>query len=286
MFSLKRAFIIKSKKVRLTIISSSKTYIKLDVFINFSIFANIKLIKMKVSEKIDKKLKLISEGSIFRYEGLSIERNEYSAASKKIERLIANGTIIRASKGMFYKPKQTIFGMIPPKEDELLNQYLFKNGRRIAYITGLSLYNKMGLTTQVPLMIEIARKARSTSISIGNISIRTSKSYVEVTNDNYELLGILDAIKDFNNIPDLDKKSVIIILTNKIKELDTTKTKNLINYSLKYPPRVRALLGGILDNSNTISELKKLKKSLNPLSKYKFGIKENILPNASKWNIV
>jgi Family of unknown function (DUF6088) len=241
---------------------------------------------MKVSEKIDKKLKQISEGSIFRYDGLSIEPNEYSAAAKKIERLIANGTIIRASKGMFYKPKQTIFGMIPPKEDELLNQYLFKNGRRIAYITGLSLYNKMGLTTQVPLMIEIARKARSTSISIGNISIRTSKSYVEVTNDNYELLGILDAIKDFNNIPDMDKKSVIVILTNKIKELDTTKTKNLINYSLKYPPRVRALLGAILDNSNTISELNKLKKSLNPLSKYKFGIKENILPNASKWNIV
>ena len=241
---------------------------------------------MSVSQKVEIQLQKIPEGTIFNYQELSIEPNEYTAASKKIERLISNGIIKRASKGMFYKPKQTVFGTLQPKEDEFLKQYLFKNGQRVAYETGLSLYNKMGLTTQVPVNIEIASKSRRSTIFIGNISIKPAKSYVDVTNENYEFLGILDAIKDFKNIPDMDKASVIKILTNKLGEIDVIKLKELIQCSLNYQPRVRALLGAILENSKNDLELNLLKKSLNPLTKYKFSIKENILPNAAKWNII
>jgi Family of unknown function (DUF6088) len=241
---------------------------------------------MKVSEKIDQKLKQISEGSIFKYDGLSIEPNEYSAASKKIERLIANGTIKRASKGVFYKPKLTAFGIVKPREEELMKQYLFKNGQRVAYITGSSLYNKMGLTMQVPFNLTIASKTRRTTVSIGNMKIRPARSYADVTNENYYLLGLLDAIKDFNSIPDKDSNSVITILTNKIKELNVEETQQLIQYALKYPPRVRALFGAIVENTGKTLELDTLRKSLSPLSKYKYGIKNSVLTNASKWNLI
>jgi Family of unknown function (DUF6088) len=241
---------------------------------------------MKVSEKIDQKLKLISEGSIFRYDGLSIEPNEYSAAAKKIERLIANGTIIRASKGVFYKPRQTVFGIAKPREEELMKQYLFKNGQRIAYITGSSLYNKMGLTMQVPFNLTIASKTRRTTVSIGNMKIRPARSYADVTNENYYLLGLLDAIKDFNTIPDRDSNLVIKILTNRLKELNADETKEVIQYALMYPPRVRALFGAILENTGKTSELDTIRARLSPLSKYKYGIKNSVLTNASNWNLI
>lgn len=241
---------------------------------------------MSISQKIERQLQQIPDGAIFRYQVLSMEPYEYSAASKKIERLIANGTLKRASKGLFYKPKQTVFGVLQPNEEEILNQYLFKNGQRVAYVTGVGLYNKMGLTTQVPATIEIASKSRRTFTSFGNMLIKSAKSYVEITNDNYELLGILDAIKDFNTIPNIDKVSGVKNLTNKLKEIEPKKYSDLIQYSLKYPPRVRAFLGAMLDSAGKNEELGILKESLSPLTKYKCGFSENILPNAPKWNLI
>jgi len=60
----------------------------------------------------------------------------------------------------------------------------------------------------------------------------------------------------------------------------------LIKYGLKYPPRVRAILGAILENFMTTEEIKPLKESLNPLSQYEYNITETILPNAKNWNII
>ena len=241
---------------------------------------------MKVSQKIGKKIAQIPEGTVFGYRDMGLESNEYGAAAKSIGRLIAKGTIKRASKGLFYKPKQTVFGALQPGEDELLKQYLFKNGQRVAYITGSSLYNKMGLTMQFPFHLTVASKTRRTKVSIGKMSINPVKSYANITNENYYLLGILDAIKDFNRIPDMDSDSVITILTNRLKELNPEKTKEIIEYALKYPPRVRALLGAIVENAGIKSELGLLKESLSPLSKYKYDIKNNVLTNASKWNLI
>jgi Family of unknown function (DUF6088) len=240
---------------------------------------------MTVSQKIEQQLQQIPEGTTFRYQGLSIESSEYPAASKTIERLITKGTLQRASKGVFYKPKQTVFGALQPSENELLKQYLFKDGQRVAYITGASLYNEMGLTTQVPFVITIASKTRRAFTSINYLTIKPAKSYVEVTDDNYKLLGILDAIKDFNRISDRDKNAVITILTNKLKALMPQETANLIKYGLDYPPRVRALLGAMLERANKSLELNTLKASLNPLSKYNYGINNNDLPNALKWQL-
>jgi acyl-CoA hydrolase len=115
------------------------------------------------------------------------------------------------------------------------------------------------------------------------MTIKPAKSYVDVTNDNYYLLGILDAIKDFNRISDRDNKSVIVILTNKIRALSAEKTTELIEYALKYPPRVRALLGAIMEYTGKVVELDPIKKSLNPLSTYKYGIENGVLTNLSKW---
>jgi len=44
---------------------------------------------MKVAQKIEKKIKRMQEGSTFKYQQLNIPADEYTAAAKAIERLIA-----------------------------------------------------------------------------------------------------------------------------------------------------------------------------------------------------
>jgi len=240
---------------------------------------------MNIAKKIEKNIDNIESGKAFTYKDLDIKKEEYSAASKAIERLIKKGIIKRFSTGVFYKSKQTIFGELSPDEEEIITPYLFKNEKRIAYITGLLLYNNMGLTTQIPKEISVASNKKRIYISKGNIKAKAVKSYVEVTNENYKLLEFLDALKDLKKIPDLNKKSTISILTNKILELNDTHLKELIEIAIEYPPRVRAFLGALLENVAKNKNTKSLDDSLNPLSEYELGITKDILPTAEKWNI-
>lgn len=252
----------------------------LDIFNNFSYLCEM----IPVTQKIQKQIEKIIEGTTFKYDQLAIDPQEYPAAAKAIERLILKGSIKRISTGIFYKPKKTAFGELMPSEEEILKPYLFANGKRIAYITGISLYNRMGLTTQIPKNIRIACRTRRIIISRGSVKATPVKSYVDVSDGNYYLLELLDALKDFKKIPDLDKGSVIKILLTNLNVLNKIEINLLIKCSLAYPPRVRSILGALLECINAPG-LNKLKSSLNPLSKYDYEIGKKFLPTAENWNI-
>jgi len=238
-----------------------------------------------VSKKIDQRILQLQDGTTFDYQTLLVEREEYAAATKALERLIKKEIIKRISSGIFYKPKQTAFGVLRPNEEELLKTYLFENGKRIAYITGLSLYNRMGLTTQVPRTIKIASRDKRIYASVGTVKGKPVKSYIDVTDKNYYLLEILDAVKDFNQIPDLNAESGILILTERLKKLSQKELDQIIQFALKYPPRARALTGSILELMDNKLNLAQLKSSLNPLSEFEYNIKVGVLPNALNWRI-
>jgi hypothetical protein len=242
---------------------------------------------MKVAEKIAEQIKRIPEDTTFGYKDLNITQEQYVTAAKALARLQKRKVIKKVSKGKFYKPKMTVFGELIPNSMELLKPYLFKDGKRVAYITGNYLYNQFGLTTQITNVLHIASRSKRIYINAGSLKAKPKKSYAEVTDDNFQLLGFLDALKDFKSIPDLDTKSAIIILKSSIEKLTESKLKKMIGYALLYPPRVRALLGALLEVSNIeSSEINKLKKGLNPLTKYKYFITKEDLPTVINWNII
>ncbi len=82
-----------------------------------------------------------------------------------------------------------------------------------------------------------------------------------------------------------NKKSAITLLKNKISKLTENDLLKIVRYALKYPPRATALLGAILEFSKNKNSIEGLRANLNPLTSYKIGIKEEILPTAPKWNI-
>jgi len=242
------------------------------------------VVLMKVAEKIERKIKRMPEGTTFKYQQLDIEAKEYGAATKAIERLIRKGIIKRVTTGVFYKPKQSVFGELRPSETEIIKPYLFEQGKRNAYITGTALYNNFGLTTQVPKTVKIASRSKRIYISSGSIKAKPVKSYVDVTEENYYLLEILDVLKDFTKIPDLDKKGGILFLQNKLRSITDKEINRLINFALQYPPRVRAFLGALLTNITGL-ENNSLKQSVNPLTTFNFGINKELLETALSWNI-
>jgi hypothetical protein len=241
---------------------------------------------MKLAEQIRNKILALPEESTFGYAELCIAKEDYQTAAKALERLQKKETIKKISKGVFYKPKQTIFGEIKPDYNEQLKPFLFKNGKRIAYVTGTSLYNQLGLTTQLAFRIKIASRSNRISINRGALKASAAKSYVEVTDDNYQLLGFLDAIKDIKMIPDAEVKTSVKILVGKIKNLSEKQIKEMVQYAMVYPPRTKALLGAMLENIDNTINTKALKESLNPLTKVKIGLTEKELSTVNNWYII
>ena len=134
--------------------------------------------------------------------------------------------------------------------------------------------------------IKIACRRKRISINRGAVKADAVKSYAEVTDSNYELLGFLDAFKDIRQIPDSTTAKTVKLLSERIKQLTETQRTEMVKYALLYPPRVRALLGAILESQMASSkDIKKLKESLNPLTTIKVGLKESDLPTINNWNI-
>ena len=241
---------------------------------------------MSATEKIEKYLQSIEPGHVFALAQLPLDKSDYRAAAKALSRLVQAGRLKRIKTGKYYKPEHSPFGEIGAGEEQLMTAYLFKDGKRVAYVTGPLLYNRLQFTTQLSRIVWIASKDKRIVAKIGNLQVKSVKSYVEVNDENIRLLEILDVIKDFKNIPDTNIEKFLIRLNELIQNLTRKERTELIALSLKYPPRVRALLGAVLEN-NVVekSATEKLLKSLNPLSFYRLNISESELPNAKNWNI-
>lgn len=241
---------------------------------------------MNVAEQIRNTIERIPESQPFGYADLGIEPSNFVTAAKALERLQKKGAIKKVSKGVFYKPKMSIFGAMPPNYDDILKKYLYKNGKRVGYVTGGVLYNQLNLTTQNYFRTKIATNRSRKKIEQGWLKTSTVKAYTEITEENYQLLGILDAIKDIRKISDTSTSQAIKILSSKFTSFNRTAIEDLIKLSMFYPPRVRALLGAIIEEKfETGFDLSNLKNSLNPTTVYNLKIKEIEFPTIKNWSI-
>jgi len=240
---------------------------------------------MSLTERIKNRIKKLPEATVFQYSDLKIEKAEYLSAAKVLERMIAAAEIKRLSKGVFYKSQKSIFGEIGPGYEQMLKKYLYQNGKRIAYITGEYLYNLLGLTTQVAFRLKIASNGSRVNINTKQLKVTTVKAYADITEKNYELLGYLDVLNNIDKIPDCKTGEAVSLMLKKIATLKIKQQQQLIRLALKYPPRARALTGAILENLKSELNIEELKESLNPLTSYKLGLKDNELPTAKNWTI-
>lgn len=166
---------------------------------------------------------------------------------------------------------------------EFMNGYFLQCLGGVAYITGIKLYNQLGLTTQVPYGLQIAGRSYRNLSGISFMKVSSVKSYADVSEENYQMLGFLDAMKDLKQIPDLDRQSALTIFKTRLKALSSER--QLITYALLYPSRVRALLGVILEEIQSGLDLTPLKESLNPFTKFNLGFNHSLLKTASNRNI-
>jgi hypothetical protein len=240
---------------------------------------------MTTTEKIKRTLASVSEGEIFDYGRFAVSEGQGSALTKALSRLAKSGKIVRLEKGKYYKPRQTKFGAVRPPEAQVIKALSIKNDQPIGYITGTALYNSLGLTTQVSNVLEIARNTRLPEKDLLGYKIRFVVKPFTFREQDIPLLQLLDALRDIKKIPDTSAEKAIPVLLDRMKKLTEEELKRMTKLVLDYNPATRALLGALLEQLFRSVPVITLRKSLNPLSKYKLNIPETVLPNRSNWNI-
>lgn len=241
---------------------------------------------MKVSDIVSDKIDRLQTGYVFTYSDFDIPVNKGDALIKVLNRMVKEGKICKLSKGRFYKPKETQFGELKPDTYQIVKDLLEKNGKVTGYITGYSAYNQLGLTTQVPNLIQIGVNKQRKSLQRGIYSIRFMLQNNKITKENITLLKILDAIKGIKEIPDTTVDKACKGLREIINDLEKNKLSDLKTLALNYNPSTRALLGAIIETVYDVNESESLYNSLNPsTNKYFLGISESVLPNKKRWNI-
>ncbi len=241
---------------------------------------------MKIAEYISFTIDRLPRGYVFTYADFVTDVNQKEAVIKALNRMVAAGKIAKLSKGKYYKPENTPFGALQPPQEQIVKDLLEENGKITGYLTGYSIYNQLGLTTQVSNTIQIGKNQIRPAFKREHYTISFIKQKNIISRKNIPFFQILDAIRYIKKIPDASIEASIKRLIAIIRKFTDTEINTLVRLALKYPPATRALLGAILEQIQKDKAAELLFKSLNPITKYKLAGAPQVLTNTGKWNIV
>jgi len=241
---------------------------------------------LNIAEYIRNRIDRLPKGYIFTYEDFDADVKKKEAIVKALNRMVESGKISKLAKGKYFKPEKTPFGVLQPSQEQIVKDLLDEDGKTVGYLTGYSVYNKLGLTAQVSNVIQIGKNETRPKFKRERYTISFIKQKNTITKKNIPLLQILDSIKYIKKIPDTNTKTSCLRFLEIFKELNLDDKKELIRLSLKYPPSTRALVGALLDEIQENSITFTLKESLNPITKYELSNANEVLTKSSDWNIL
>ena len=241
---------------------------------------------MKISDHIAFTIDRFPKGYVFTYTDFELVVNQKEAVIKALNRMAASGKITKLSKGKYYKPETTRFGNLQPEQAQIVKDLIQEDAKITGYLTGFSLYNQLGLTTQVSNIIQIGKNQIRPNFKRERYTISFIKQKNNITKENIPLLRILDAIRYIKKIPDASIESSCKRLVALLKKLSRQDKSTIVRLALKYPPATKALLGAMLDALKESSLTEPLYKTLNHITKYKLAGASKVLHTTEKWNIV
>jgi hypothetical protein len=205
------------------------------------------------------------------------------AVAKALSRLCEEGVIRRVSKGIYYRPVETILGASIPNSLAVAHAVAMIKGRHIV-VSGHTGYNALGLTTQVAAKTTLVIDKPTRSRALKNNRIRTIIRPFYPSMKPAERWA-LDALRDINRISDTTPEAILLRLTQLLSS-GKLSFERLVGFSLRgEPPRVRAMLGVIGERLNTSSRLlDRLGRSLNMTTFFKIKLGDSF-PSAQNWKI-
>ena len=159
---------------------------------------------------------------------LAIEGLSDNAVRQSVKRLVASGFLERYDNGIYYIPKRD--GLLGKSYLDpsmvIMRRYVQNKSEIYGYLTGISFANQLGLTTQMPAVIEIVTNREASNgrmITVGSQRVRIKKPAITVSDSNAELLQLLDTIGQAEKYTELTIEETIETLLSYMRKKRFTK---------------------------------------------------------------
>jgi hypothetical protein len=234
-------------------------------------------------QRVRQQVLAVEPGKLLTYADLVTESSEFGAVAASLSRLCREGLVVRYAKGQYYRPQSSRFGPLPLSEGAILRTLTTEEGVVSAYLTGATLYNQLGLTTQVPVTIKVTTpKPRRTRPKRVAFVVRPAPERAS----DVPLLQWLEVLRDLRRIPDARPNDVLAQVQRFVKTLAPMERRRLVELAGgQAPPRVRAVLGALLELQGDKHGAASLRDTINPLTTFRLGLSSAALPNAPQWHI-
>ncbi len=134
-----------------------------------------------------------------------LEREDISksALNQQLRKLCEKGLLKKYDTGVYYIPKRTVLNStVGPNADMVARYRFISKGDNIdGFYGGNTFANQLGITTQVPKVVEIISNNTNSSdreVRIGNRRFYVRKPIAKVTRENVYVLQMLELLKNLD----------------------------------------------------------------------------------------
>lgn len=111
-------------------------------------------------------------------------------ACRILARKCKEGSFIKLSKGIYYKPVMTKFGPLLPSVDKVLQAVARRDNARILP-SGNAVLNQLGLSTQVPMRQVYLTSGSARDLEVGGVMVKLKRSVPKTFEFQGELMALL-----------------------------------------------------------------------------------------------
>ena len=142
-----------------------------------------------------------------------------SSVDRHLEMLLKEGTLQKLSQGLYYYPKETVFGTTPPDEESLVKSFL-KDDRFL--VTSPNAYNSLGVgTTQLYNQRTVYNHKRHGEFKLGNRTFSFKIKPHFPSKATLEFL-LVDLVNNLSALAE-DQDEVLKNISSKVPTMDKKK---------------------------------------------------------------
>jgi hypothetical protein len=160
-------------------------------------------------------------GQVYRREDLAPLS---TAVDRHLQELVSSGRLTKLARGLYYAPRESAFGVVPPADEELVAAFLKD---RDFLLFSPSAYNAAGLgTTQLYNRTWVYNRKRHGVFTLGSrqYDFRVKPRFPRRLSDEFLFVDAL------NNLGELaeDEETVLARARRRAREMDGTKLKRAL----------------------------------------------------------
>lgn len=163
--------------------------------------------------------------------------------NKQLAKLVSSGELMRFEKGVYYVPKNTLLGPSKLNPQKVIERkYIADRDGRNGYYSGASFMNQIGLSTQVPNIVEIYTNnepAKVREVNVGTVRVLLRKARTTIDGTNVAVQSFLELMNSVSPaFFDEERKKITAKYIS-----DTGITRNdIVKYAPAFPDKAMRTL--------------------------------------------